>query len=435
MLATVDDLHGLVDAVAQLPLAESESNATQRIAALEELKAACAAAQARETARIDELRRRDEECRNVPRRKQGRGLASEIGLARKASPRKGAQYLGFARALVHEMPHTLAALTSGVLTEWRATLVVRETAHLSRETRTEIDRRICADPAALVGVGDREIEAMAKRHAYELDPAAVVARTGKAAQDRRVTVRPAPDVMSQISALLPVAQGVAVYAALKRHADSTVGADDRTHAQIIADTLVERVTGQASASAVPVAVEVVMSEQTLLGGTDGAELPGFGPIPGHVARELIADGIDADDEVVSSLRRLYARPADGSLVSMDSRSRCFPAGLARFIARRDRRCRMAYCDGAIAEIDHAYPHRHGGATSADNGDGTCRDHNRAKEADGWQFRVGTIDGRHRIDVTTPTGEIHHCTAPPAVGYQPDTVSVVETELRAWLNAA
>ena len=54
--------------------------------------------------------------------------------------------------------------------------------------------------------------------AYRLDPGAALRRSQKAETDRRVTIRPAPDTMSNVTGLLPVAQGVAVYAALRQHA-------------------------------------------------------------------------------------------------------------------------------------------------------------------------------------------------------------------------
>jgi hypothetical protein len=38
-----------------------------------------------------------------------------------------------------------------------------------------------------------------------------------------IGVRPAPDAMARLTALLPRAQGVAAYAALRRHADSLIG--------------------------------------------------------------------------------------------------------------------------------------------------------------------------------------------------------------------
>ncbi|MDL9945941.1 DUF222 domain-containing protein [Gordonia sp. ABSL11-1] len=436
MIEKARDLHDLATELAGAAAACSQEEAFARLEGLEEIKAACAAAQARETAQIDQLRLDDEVARGVPERRRGRGLSSEIGLARKASPTRGAQYLGFARALVHEMPHTRAALETGVLTEWRATILVRETAYLTRETRTEIDRLVCADPTSLVGVSDKQLEATVKKRAYELDPEAVVGRIGKAQKDRRVSVRPAPDVMAKLSALLPLAQGISVYAALKTYADSVVGGDDRTRSQIMADTLVERVTGQSKAAAVPIAVNVVMSERTLLGDSnEAAEVEGYGPVPAHVARRLITDGFAADSEVATSIRRLYMRPTDGSLVSMDAKSRCFPKALAHFIKMRDRICRVDYCGAAIEEIDHALPHRLGGATDAENGNGLCRAHNHAKEADGWTFTVHQSDGGHVIDIVTPFGRGHASTAATAVGFRFVHDSLVDARLRAALNAA
>ncbi|GAB37714.1 hypothetical protein GOSPT_022_00580 [Gordonia sputi NBRC 100414] len=125
MFAETSDLESLVSALGEMPAAESEADAAARLTVLEEIKSACAAAQAREAARLDELRRADEQQRGVPKTRQGRGLSAEIGIARKASPQKGSQYLGFARAIEHEMPHTRDALASGRLTEWRATILVR----------------------------------------------------------------------------------------------------------------------------------------------------------------------------------------------------------------------------------------------------------------------------------------------------------------------
>jgi hypothetical protein len=108
-----------------------------RIAELERSKSAAAAEQARLSVELDTARRAAEAARGVPAAKRGKGLGSEIALARLASPNQGGRHLGFARALVNEMPHTLAALAAGVLTEWRATLIVRESACLSVEDRRQ----------------------------------------------------------------------------------------------------------------------------------------------------------------------------------------------------------------------------------------------------------------------------------------------------------
>ncbi|MGW5524187.1 HNH endonuclease, partial [Gordonia sp. NPDC003950] len=129
--------------------------------------------------------------------------------------------------------------------------------------------------------------------------------------------------------------------------------------------------------------------------------------------------LGADATTTSTIRRLYVRPADGTLVSMDARSRCFPKNLAHFISLRDQRCRVPYCDAPVEEIEHADPHRHGGATTATNGDGTCSDHNHSKEADGWTYTVlATTDGPHTLDIRTPTGHTYRSIAPPLIRPQP-----------------
>src|SRR6516162_8531668 len=71
--------------------------------------------------------------------------AAAAALARRDSPTRGGRHLGFAKALVYEMPHTLAALECGVLSEWRATLIVRESACLDVEDRRALDAELCAD--------------------------------------------------------------------------------------------------------------------------------------------------------------------------------------------------------------------------------------------------------------------------------------------------
>ena len=112
------------------------------------------------------------------------------------------------------MPHTLAALECGALSEWRATLIVKESACLDVEDRRALDAELCADVSNLDGMGDERVAATAKEIAYRLDPQAVVDRAAKAEADRTVTIRPAPDTMTYVTALLPVAKGVGVYAAL-----------------------------------------------------------------------------------------------------------------------------------------------------------------------------------------------------------------------------
>ncbi|MGV7434460.1 HNH endonuclease, partial [Mycobacterium kansasii] len=75
-----------------------EAELHRRIEELERAKSAAAAGQARCAALLDEKRRADEAAARVPRAKRGRGVASEIALARHDSPTCGSRHLGFAKA-------------------------------------------------------------------------------------------------------------------------------------------------------------------------------------------------------------------------------------------------------------------------------------------------------------------------------------------------
>jgi Domain of unknown function (DUF222) len=415
-----------LDELAAVDPHADEAGLVERIAWLERVKSAAAAGQARAAAALDEKRRADEAAAGVPKAKQGRGVASEVALARQDSPARGGRHLGLAKALVHEMPHTLAALECGALSEWRATLITRESACLSVEDRRVLDAELCADVSKLEGMGDARITAAAKEIAARLDAQAVVDRAAKAEADRTVTIRPAPDCMTYVSALLPVAQGVGVYAALKRAADTTF--DDRSRGQVMADTLVERVTGRPAEEPEPVTLNLVMSDQALWGQDNApAVLEGYGPIPASLAQRLVKDAV-VDARSLATLRRLYRDPKSGSLVAMESRSCFFPKGLAEFIGRRDRTCRTPYCDAPIRHRDHATPRNRGGPTSAANGLGECERCNYAKEAPGWQVTSGDENGTHTVQFVTPTGARYRSTAPPLPGAPLVAVSEVEVRI-------
>ena len=267
---------------------------------LEELKSAAAAAQARAAAVFDASQRQAQARAGVPTAQLGRGVGAQIALARRDSPHRGARHLGFGKALAHEMPHTLSALSAGVLSEWRATLLVRETACLDVEDRRRVDAVVCGNPAALEGLGDQRLIARIRTLAQAIDPVSQVRRHAKAVAERYVSCRPAPDTMSYLTGLLPVAQGVAVYAALSRAADSLrATGDERGRGQIMADTLVERITGQTKASQVPVEVQLVITGRSLFTGRRDSERRGVqsgGSTPDKESAGCPPDGSAVVDE-------------------------------------------------------------------------------------------------------------------------------------------
>lgn len=301
------------------------------------------------------------------------------------------------------MPHTHDLLARGEISEWRATVMVSETAVLSVQHRQQVDAELADRLATL---GDRGAAAEARKIGYRLDPGSATRRTRGARSDRHVSLRPAPDTMTYLTGFLPVEQGVACFAALRQAADTARAAgDQRSRGQVMADALVERITGRPSTAGVDVEVQVVMTDSTLLAGDHSpARVVGYGPIHAALARDLVLKAPRA------WLRRLYRSPESGTLVAMDSRRRAFEGELREFLVVRDQVCRTPLCDAPIRHADHAVRSSDGGETSAENGQGLCEACNYAKEAAGWQVLPLPSD-RHEVLLTTPTAHSYLSTAP------------------------
>ena len=417
VLARLGELADLPTDAAALP-ADAGAELIDRIAVLEKVRAAVAAAQ--HTAMVAFGRVQVEEqttevaAGRLDPRKLGKGIADQIALAVHVSPTTGSRRLGIARALDSDLPETRRLLVAGRISERLAETVVSETSHLDPDTRRLVDKQLT--DAGLDGLGFARAEATVKNRAYEADKAGSLARGRKARTDRRVTLRPAPDTMSVLSALLPVEQGVACQVALRRHADSLIATGDtdgRTRDQLMADTLVERVLGQKAATDVDVEVGIVVPVDLLIDPDSPAtgDLVGHGPVPGGIVRDLLASTGGK-----RWWRQLFSHPRHGTLVGGDPTRRLFDGFLAQLIDLRDGgRCRDPYCDAPIRHRDHIIQSRAGGPTSFTNGRGVCARGNFVREMPGWQVHTvhdGLSDQPHTVETTTPTGHTYTSRAGP-----------------------
>ncbi len=401
----VRDIQAWTHALTEYDGPQTDAARIDALRALEVLKCAAEAAQAQVTADLDSSQRAEQAAAGVPAERQGRGVAGQVALARRESPHRGQRHVGLAMILRAELPHTMAAFRAGRITEWAATVMARETACLALEDRQTVDAELAGDPERLEAMGIGELEAEAKKIAYRLDAESFVERRRRAEEERRVTLRPAPDVMSQLSALLPVKTGIAMYAALRAEADTAIARGDaRSVGQLMADTLVDRVLGSADTSGAVVTINLVMTDQTLLAGSDEPGwVEGYGAVPADLARELATTDR-------AWLRRLYTAPTTGELVAMDSKARIFPTKLAQFLRLRDRRCRTPWCDAPIRHADHVEAVDEGGPTTATNGQGLCEACNYNKQAIGWRAKPRPGPG-HTVETLTPTGHSYTSTAP------------------------
>lgn len=407
------------------------------LTALERVKGAAAAAQARAAMSFADGVAGQRGAQGVPREQRLAGVGAQVALARHESPARGSRHLGLARALVQEMPGTLAALSAGHITEWTATLLVRATACLSVEHRRVVDDTLSPRLAEL---SDRQAEAAARAAAYALDPQTFVAQGRKAESDRRVTLRPAPDTMSLLSGLLPVADGVACHAALDAAAKTLrAHGDQRTLDQLRADILVQRLTGVACADdGYDVEIQVVMTDSALFDqAADPARMPGFGPIPADTARDLAFTGTTRQREQKQTkpdaprgqgrdqgraagpraawIRRLFLSPVDGSVTDRDTHRRRFDPAVRDLLIARDQHCATPWCDAPIRHADHILRHAAGGPTTPDNGQGLCERCNYDKDTPDFTASADREpDGRRVVRLTTPTGHVYDHHPPPAV---------------------
>lgn len=280
---------GLAESLERAPRGDDLQGATDAelidaIRALERTKGAISAAQARaEVAFRDsqvELQRRQ----GVPRALRGRGVADQIGLARRITPTQASDQVTLHRVLVETLPRTTRLLERGEISEWAAHEVAKNVLVLHDEERALIDAELEPRLPKLAAMRTGQVT---RARAQELDPAAAVVRAKRAVGGRRASLRPAPDGMAIFRAVLPTKEGVAAFKALTEASKSAKSAGDpRSKGRIMADTLVERVTGAATVDEIPVEVNLLMTDTTLLNDDDQAAWMDGHPIPGRLARDV-----------------------------------------------------------------------------------------------------------------------------------------------------
>ena len=207
------DLELLLDTAPPLELLPREHDDTliEPITAMEQGKARLAAVQAQAEAVFHDSQIREQKRLGVPRDELGRGIADQIGLARRITPKQASDELALRRILVTSMPRTTALLSAGKISEWAAHMVAANVVVLDDEDRATIDAEF---ENRLPKVTAGRANDITRARAMELDPEAAVARNQRAVSGRRVTLRPAVDGMSVLRAVLPVKDGVASFDAL-----------------------------------------------------------------------------------------------------------------------------------------------------------------------------------------------------------------------------
>ena len=246
-------------------------------------------------------------------------------------------------------------------------------------------------------------------HRLRLDPHAVVDRAVRAECERTVTIRPAPDTMAYVTALLPM-PGVAVYAELQPHRRHLrrrprTRAGDGRHPGRAGHRPPRRDpdAGRGGPGASPT--------RRCSAGTHRRPVPGYGPIPAAIACRLVRRAV-TDPRSRPPCAASTSHPDTGALVAMESRARRSRQG-----SRGSSRCATTPAAPRTAMPRSATPTTPPPTPTAalpphSTAGAPARRATTPKKPPAGRSPPPTTTAPHTADYTTPTGACHHSQAPP-----------------------
>ena len=393
----------------------------------------------------------------------GEAARHEVGAALRLSPATAARRTQIADQLTRRAPDALAQLRAGEITYVQAAHLAQTIEPLPDELAAAVCARVLPRAPEQTAAEFRRAVA---RALLAVDPDGAAQRHDTAVAKRAITRHTQPEAMEAWWITMPAHHAQAAWTALTAHAKTTqaalragAGTDPGLDALRV-DTLLDAIHQHATAGtpapthhgpadparrarpaepteparrggsaqpepepgrerpgqapAGPLArcrcggaatAAVVIDLPTLLGLAEHpGELPGYGPIPATLARELAAD---------RDWERWTTDPDSARLLDRGAR-RYRPSGrLRRFIAAAHRHCGFPGCSrpAEACDTDHRVTFGHGGTTTTRNLGPLCRTHHNAKTHGLWNL---TYDQpTHTWTWTSPLGRTYACgTDPP-----------------------
>ena len=334
----------------------------------------------------------------------------EVGVALRLSPGSAYDKVQRAQALAGPLADTLAALLRGEITGSQATAIAEAVEHLDPEVTATVQARVLATaPEQTLAETKRAL----RRAVIAADPAGAAARAEAARADRAVTRSALDDGMAELRAVLSATDTELIWRELTARAQATkdrlarAGQDTPGLDALRADALVAAIFGRhdnevgkpglPSEAPTRVQLQVTIDLPTLLGlAQNPADLPGHGPIPPHLARELAGD---------ADWIRFTTDPQTGQLLDLGRRSYRPSRRLAAFIRARESHCQWPGCSQPAhrCDLDHTTDYHAGGPTSRHNLGPLCRQHHNAKTHGQWHYRRDPDGTAH---LTSPLGQTH-----------------------------
>ena len=340
--------------------------------------------------------------------------AELVATALRISPRAAQSEVGWAKVLTGSCHATFDVLAAGAISPKAARVVCEETVALDDELVVRIqDRVLAAAPAQT----PQQLRRSVRRAVAVLAPREQLARCERELAGRSVTLTPASFGMAYLEAYLPAGQAQALYCVLTETAHATKDRDLRVARDAgfsaadvglapldayRADALIQ--LGQQAAHELAASgadpgrwqAHIVLDAVTALGLADNpAELRGYGPIPGPIARRLAAEAV---------WTRWITEEGASKLLDAGRRRYVPSPALRELILARDQHCRFPGCEQPAhrCDLDHAQPWDSGGETSPANLGALCRRHHRIKTHCDWKITQSNADGS--CTWQTPTGQ-------------------------------
>ena len=331
-------------------------------------------------------------------------VAAALGLSRQAADNR----IHTARTLADTLPGTRELLEAGEISTRHALVMVDECAALDGPAAEQVEKKVLANaPHQTAAAFRRSVRRAVNCQCATPAPAALAA-CAAARAERRIVVVPEADGMASLIATMPAIDARRIFDAVDtlaraRHAKAGGHRRDPGIDARRVDALISLADHALTDRRLPAGrrrkteIQVIIDLPTLLGlREDPAHLPGHGPLPAVVARELAAD---------ADWRRLVVDPVDGHLLDYGHRAYRPPKKLRDYISARDRTCRYPGCGqpAARCDLDHVAAWKPG-RTAASNIIPLCRHHHRLKTHHRWQV---TLNEDSSVDWQSPAGREYH----------------------------
>jgi hypothetical protein len=341
----------------------------------------------------------------------GMSAMAQIGMALEVAAKTGDRRTEEALDLTARLPRTLQALCDGRITLAKARVIAAETRGLTAAETAIVEAKLLGLAA---GSTPGALRYSARSIVARINSDALRKREKEAKAEREVTVyrHPHKPGMSVFSAVLPTAQAQALFGIVDAYAHAQKQArtpgDDRLMGACRADALYDLVTNPyGQGSRISYEIGVVVPAGALLGINDEpGYLPGHGPIPAALCRELAAD---------ATWRRILTDPDTGHLLDLGPQRYRPSERLREFVQVRDQHCRFPGCRRRArrCEVDHTIEFGlPGGDTIRINTGCLCKKHHDIKGMPGWDL-IQDADGSGALTWITPTGQRYR-TRPPDI---------------------